>query len=228
VSLLAAGSSPEVRAEVQAARHVAIRKVLGWLEQEAVGVRRGHNGIDRFRGITAAAFDHRTSREGDPQWHTHLLVQNATLGPDGRWSALDSRKLYAHAMTADRLYHAALRAELTRRLDVRWRPVDQRTGAAEIDGLHDRNLLRAFSNAAPKSWPNNSNGAIPGSPPAKAAALATRKPKDHAEPEASFSARVAAGLAEHGIGPTELEQVCQDGRAQARQAFPGGAGPAAG
>jgi hypothetical protein len=32
VSLLAAGSSPEVRAEVQAARHVAIRKVLGWLE----------------------------------------------------------------------------------------------------------------------------------------------------------------------------------------------------
>ena len=147
VSLLAAGSSPEVRAEVQAARHVAIRKVLGWLEQEAVGVRRGHNGIDRFRGsgITAAAFDHRTSREGDPQWHTHLLVQNATLGPDGRWSALDSRKLYAHAMTADRLYHAALRPELTRRLDVRWRPVDQRSGAAEIDGLHDRNLLRAFS-----------------------------------------------------------------------------------
>jgi hypothetical protein len=31
---------------------------------------------------------------------------------------------------------------LTRRLDVRWREVDQRTGAAEIDGLHDRNLLR--------------------------------------------------------------------------------------
>jgi TrwC relaxase len=42
VSLLAAGSSPEVRAEVQAARHTAIRKVLGWLEQEAIGVRRGH------------------------------------------------------------------------------------------------------------------------------------------------------------------------------------------
>jgi hypothetical protein len=88
VSLLAAGSSPEVRAEVQAARHVAIRTVLGWLEQEAIGVRRGHNGIDRFRGsgITAAAFDHRTSREGDPQWHTHVLVQNATVGPDGRWT----------------------------------------------------------------------------------------------------------------------------------------------
>jgi conjugative relaxase-like TrwC/TraI family protein len=147
VSLLAAGSSAEVRAEVQAGRHAAIRLVLGWLEQEAVGVRRGHNGTDRFRGqgVTAAAFDHRTSREGDPQWHTHVLVQNATLGPDGRWSALDSRRLYAHAMTADRLYHAALRAELTRRLDVRWRQVDPRSGAAELDGLHEPTLLRVFS-----------------------------------------------------------------------------------
>jgi hypothetical protein len=69
VSLLAAGSSAEVRAEVQAGRHAAIRQVLAWLEREAVGVRRGHNGVDRHHGegFTAAAFDHRTSREGDPQ-----------------------------------------------------------------------------------------------------------------------------------------------------------------
>jgi TrwC relaxase len=108
----------------------------GWNRRRS-GSARGHNGVDRFRGsgITADAFDHRTSREGDPQWHTHLLVQNATVGPDGRWSALDSRRLYAHATTADRLYHAALGAELTRRLDVRWRPVDRRTGAAEDEFL---------------------------------------------------------------------------------------------
>jgi conjugative relaxase-like TrwC/TraI family protein len=223
VSLLAAGSTPEVRAEVQAARHVAIRKVLSWLEQEAVGVRRGHNGIDRYRGsgITAAAFDHRTSREGDPQWHTHVLVQNATVGPDGRWSALDSRRLYAHAMTADRLYHAALRAELTRRLDVRWRPVDQRTGAAEIDGLHDPNLLRAFSKRRTQVVAQQQEWGHAGIAAGKAAALATRKAKDHSESEASFYERVAAGLAEYGIGPGELEQVCRGGRAQARRLSPG-------
>jgi hypothetical protein len=60
--------------------------------------------------------------------------------PDQRWSALDSRKLYAHAMTADRLYHAALRAELTRRLDVRWRPVDP-TGVFVIDSKRYRGHL---------------------------------------------------------------------------------------
>jgi conjugative relaxase-like TrwC/TraI family protein len=219
VSLLAAGSSAEVRAEVQAARHTAICKVLGWLEQEAVGVRRGHNGVDRFRGsgVTAAAFDHRTSREGDPQWHTHVLVQNATLGPDGRWSALDSRKLYAHAMTADRLYHAALRAELTRRLDVRWREVDHRTGAAEIEGLHDRNLLRAFSKRRAQVLAQQQEWGHAGIAAGKAAALATRKAKDHTEPEASFYERVACGLAEHGVGPDELEEVCRGGRARTRE-----------
>jgi conjugative relaxase-like TrwC/TraI family protein len=222
VSLLAAGSSAEVRAEVQAGRHAAIRQVLGWLEQEAVGVRRGHNGTERFRGqgVTAAAFDHRTSREGDPQWHTHVLVQNATLGPDGRWSALDSKKLYAHAMTADRIYHAALRAELTRRLDVRWRQVDPRSGAAEIDGLHDPELLRAFSKRRAQVLAQQREWGHRGIAAGKAAALATRKPKDHSESEESFYERMARGLAEHGVGPAELEQVCCGGRAQARECSP--------
>jgi conjugative relaxase-like TrwC/TraI family protein len=216
VSLLAAGSTPEVRAEVNRARHVAIRQVLAWLEREAVGVRRGHNGTDRFRGqgVTAATFDHRTSREGDPQWHTHVLVQNATVGPDGRWSALDSKKLYAHAMTADRLYHAALRAELTRRLDVRWRQVDPRTGAAELDGLHDPALLRAFSKRRAQVVAQQREWGHAGIAAGKAAALATRKAKDHTEPEQSFYERVARGLAEHGVGRTELGQVCRGGRAQ--------------
>jgi conjugative relaxase-like TrwC/TraI family protein len=216
VSLLAAGSTAEVRAEVNRARHAAIRQVLAWLEQEAVGVRRGHNGTDRFRGqgVTAAAFDHRTSREGDPQWHTHVLVQNATLGPDGRWSALDSKRLYAHAMTADRIYHAALRAELTRRLDVRWRQVDPRTGAAEIDGLHDPALLRAFSKRRAQVVAQQRQWGHRGIAAGKAAALATRKAKDHTESEESFYQRAARGLAEHGVGRTELRQVCHGGRAQ--------------
>jgi conjugative relaxase-like TrwC/TraI family protein len=222
VSLLAAGSSAEVRAEVQAGRHAAIRLVLAWLEQEAVGVRRGHNGTDRFRGqgVTAAAFDHRTSREGDPRWHTHVLVQNATLGPDGRWSALDSRRLYAHAMTADRIYHAALRAELTRRLDVRWRQVDPRSGAAELDGLHDPELLRAFSKrraqvlAQQKEWGHSGIAA------GKAAALATRRAKDHTESEASFYERVARGLAKHWGGPGGARAGLPGGRVQARELSP--------
>jgi conjugative relaxase-like TrwC/TraI family protein len=226
VSLLAAGSSAEVRAEVQAGRHAAIRQVLAWLEREAVGVRRGHNGVDRHHGegFTAAAFDHRTSREGDPQWHTHVLVQNATLGPDGRWSALDSKRLFAHAMTADRLYHAALRAELTRRLDVRWRQVDPRSGAAEIDGLHDPGLLRAFSKRRAQVLAQQREWGHQGIAAGKVAALATRKAKDHTESEESFYQRVARGLAGHGVGRVQLEQVRRGGRTRARELSPAARG----
>jgi conjugative relaxase-like TrwC/TraI family protein len=219
VSLLAAGGSPEVRRQIQAARHAAIREVLAYLEREAVGVRRGHNGTQyhRGQGLVGAAFDHRTSREGDPQWHTHVLVQNATLGPDGRWTALDSKLLHAHAMTADRLYHAALRAELTERLDVRWRDVNPRTGAAEIDGLHDPALLRAFSKRRAQVIAQQAEWGHHGIRAAKAAALATRKPKPDPEPEETFYQQVARRLAGHGIGPTEFAAVQRGGRAQAAE-----------
>ena len=41
-------------------------------------------------GLIGAAFRHRTSRAGDPQLHTHVVVTNATLAADGggrRWTA---------------------------------------------------------------------------------------------------------------------------------------------
>ena len=62
------------------------------------------------RGLVAVAFEHRMSRSGDPNLHTHVLVQNAAQGPDGRWTALDSDRLYAQLMAADHLYLAAERA----------------------------------------------------------------------------------------------------------------------
>jgi conjugative relaxase-like TrwC/TraI family protein len=218
VSLLAAGSSAHVRRQVQAARHAAIRVVLAYLEREAVGVRRGHNGTEYHHGLglVGAAFDHRTSREGDPQWHTHVLVQNATRGPDGRWTALDSKRLYAHAMTADRLYHATLRAELTQRLDIRWRDVNPRTGAAEIDGLHDPALLRTFSKRRAQVVAQQAEWGHHGIHAGKAAALATRKPKPEPEPQETFYQRIARSLADYGIGPPELAAILRGGRAQAR------------
>ena len=55
----------------------------------------------RRRPFDAVGFDHRTSREGDPLLHTHLVVANRVQGPDGRWTALDGRDLYRHRLAAD-------------------------------------------------------------------------------------------------------------------------------
>src|SRR6266516_200304 len=124
-----------VRRQVTEARAEALQVAIHYLEQHGVGVRRDHNGTDRYLaqgGLLGIAFEHRVSRAGDPQYHTHVLVQNAAKGPDGRWTALDSDRLYAHLMAADHLYLAAERAALTERLGIRWTAVDERSGAAEI------------------------------------------------------------------------------------------------
>jgi TrwC relaxase len=160
VSLLAAGGSDHIRRQVAEARAEALEVGIGYLEAHGIGVRRDHNGSDRHQargGLLAVAFEHRQSRAGDPQFHTHVLVQNAAQGPDGRWTALDSDRLYAHLMAADHLYLAAERAALTERLGVRWGPVDARSGAAEIIGLGDRRLIERSASARSSStsgWPS--------------------------------------------------------------------------
>jgi hypothetical protein len=146
VSLLAAGSGPKVRRLLAEGRAEALTVSIQYLERHGLGVRRDHNGTDRYQAAgglvaVAVAFEHRMSRSGDPNSHTHMLVQNAAQGPDGRWTALDSDRLYAQLMAADHLYLAAERAALTQRLGVRWGPVDERSGAAEIIGLNDRTLI---------------------------------------------------------------------------------------
>ena len=65
--------------------------------------------------MAAAVFDHRNSRAGDPQLHTHALVLNKVKCSDGRWRTLDATELFHHKKSAGMVYQAALRNELHRR-----------------------------------------------------------------------------------------------------------------
>ena len=53
---------------------------------------------ERVAGLAVATFEHATSREQDPQLHTHCLVANVALRQDGTASALDGRHLYRWKM----------------------------------------------------------------------------------------------------------------------------------
>ena len=61
-------------------------------------------------------FDHRTSRAGDPQPHTHALVLNKVRCPDRRWRTLHATELFHHKNSAGMIYQPALRHELSQRL----------------------------------------------------------------------------------------------------------------
>jgi conjugative relaxase-like TrwC/TraI family protein len=215
VSLLAAGGGERIRRQVAEARAEALDVGIGYLERQGIGVRRDHNGTERHHvrpGVLAVAFEHRLSRSGDPQFHTHVLVQNGAQGPDRRWTALDSDRLYAHLMAADHLYLAAERAALTERLGVGWGPVDERSGAAEIVGLDDRRLIERFSKRSEQLHEWLAKQGLSGIKASSAAAVATRAPKDHSESEESVYARWARELAEQGVGERRLAEVCRGER----------------
>jgi conjugative relaxase-like TrwC/TraI family protein len=183
VSLLWALGSPTDAAAVEAAMHEAHGQVERYLESVACRVRRGHAGatVDPGRGFVGAVFRHRTSRLGDPGIHLHWVVFNVTEGPDGRRTALDARAVYAHRYTAEAIFQAALRRELTVRLGVVFDQVD-RHGVAEITGISPA-MRRAFSRRRVEIVDEmQARGGHTGKA-ARVATLVTRKPKPKAVSE---------------------------------------------
>jgi conjugative relaxase-like TrwC/TraI family protein len=177
VSLLYGLSDPATSEVVRRAHADAVADALGYLERRGLRLRRGAGGERRIAasGFIAAAFQHQTSRSGDPQLHTHVLVANAAVGVDGTWSAPDARLLYFHARTAGFLYQAALRAGLAEALGVRFGPIVN--GTAELAGVSPV-LLRAFSTRRAEIERHMEAAGTTSARAAEVAALITRAPKD--------------------------------------------------
>ncbi len=178
VSVFFGVGDDKLRAVIRAAHDRAVLDALGYMEREAAVTRRGPGGVRPIagNGLVAAAFRHRTSRAGDPQLHTHVLVANLTLGADGRWSTLDGRRIYAHAKTAGYLYEARLRSLLSRELGVEWTPV--RNGIADIVGVPPT-VLRAFSRRRADIKAELERRGTTSAAAAQVAALQTRRGKDY-------------------------------------------------
>ena len=202
VSLLFGLSDPAVSAVVRGVHEDAVEQALGYLQRHALRVRRGTGGENSVgaEGLVAAAFTHRTSRAGDPQLHTHVLVANVAKGVDGIWSAPSSRLLYNHSRTAGFLYQSAVRAGLTTALGVRFGEVSR--GMAELDGV-PKALLRAFSTRRREIEHQMAATGATSARSAEVAALATRSAKDAADASATTMGLRQRWLAQvDGLGLT--------------------------
>jgi conjugative relaxase-like TrwC/TraI family protein len=196
------GDAATARAALTA-QHAGVAEATAYLD-EHVGARRGHGGHQHVdgRGLLAVGFDHRTSREGDPLLHTHLVVANRVQGPDGRWTALDGRDLYRHRLAADAIYRAAYQRELSRSLGVEWTPAD-RHGNRELQGMPEE-LVRLFSKRTDQidleveRLEASGRGRTPRL--VKWAVHATRKPKQHEAADTLYG-RWRAEAAERGHDP---------------------------
>jgi conjugative relaxase-like TrwC/TraI family protein len=182
VSVLYGLGDERVVAEVRAAHQAAVTQTIAYLEGLCARAARGHHTPGQpyqriaTSGWAAVAFEHRASRCGDPQLHTHVVIPNLVQGVDGRWSAWDTSEAYRQASTGGYLYQAVLRGELTRRLGVTWKSV--RRGVAEIDGV-PAGLRRMFSTRRQEIEEHLTLHGQAGPRAAQIAALATRPSKTH-------------------------------------------------
>ena len=145
VSLLWAFGPPEAAAAVSIAHVEAVQAALGFVEGRAAVTRRQVGGVRQRAGTSgwaAATFVHRSSREGDPQLHTHAVIPNLVCRDDGVWVAIDATALYRWAKAAGSVYQEDLRRRLSARLGVGWGP--DRNGCREMTGLSEAQL-RVFS-----------------------------------------------------------------------------------
>ncbi len=164
---------------MQAAHDEAVRAAFGVLEDLTCRVRRGHGGavVVGADGFVGAAFQHRSSRAGDPHLHTHVLIAHpAYTASDDRWTSLDGRQLFPWSKPVGHLYEATLRAELARRLGVEWGPV--RNGIADIAAV-PRHVIRCFSQRRAEIESQLADRGQTSARAAQVAAYSTRRPKDH-------------------------------------------------
>ena len=169
---------------------------------EHLGARRGHGGVQHVsgQGVLAVGFDHRTSREGDPLLHTHLVIANRVQGPDGRWTALDGRDLYRHRLAADAIYRATYQRELSRTLGVEWTAADSH-GNRELQGMPNE-LIQGFSKRTGQIDAELDRLVADGRERTprlvKWTVHSTRKPKQHEAPDTLYD-RWRAEAAERGV-----------------------------
>ncbi len=205
VSLLHALGDPGTASVVGIAHVEAVAAALGFLEARAAVTRRQVDGVRRRVGTSgwaAATFVHRTSREGDPQLHTHTVIPNLVHRTDGRWVSIDAAELYRWGKAAGSVYQEQLRRLLADRLGVAWGA--DRNGCRELAGV-DEGVLRVFSKRTAQI---EEHLAATGTTPSTArermeaderASLATRRHKNPVWTHAVLSARWQAEAADVGL-----------------------------
>jgi conjugative relaxase-like TrwC/TraI family protein len=100
--------------ELEQAHRNAVERTLKVVEQQHAQAR-VWDGKERQKintgNLIVAQFHHTTSREKDPQLHTHCVVLNCTQLEDGKWRALTNEELYNNEMLLGAIYRNELASE---------------------------------------------------------------------------------------------------------------------
>ena len=125
----------------------AVAQALAWVEGHAVETRlRDQVSAKMVRTgnqkMVAATFRHDTSRNLDPQLHTHAVLANMVQGQDGKWRTMANETLYRKQKLIGMVYRSELARSLARiGYGIEKSHAD---GRFEIAGV-SRSVVEAFS-----------------------------------------------------------------------------------
>ena len=206
-------------ANVVTAHDAAVKRTLAWLEATTIQTRMKDPETGRLahmggQKMVAATFRHDTSRNLDPQLHTHAVVANMVQGGDGKWRTMSNELLYRRKMLTGMVY----RSELARGLEELGYRVEKThaDGRFEIAGV-SRAVIEAFSSrrAEIEAAMHERGLGDPGSNPhlAARAALMTRAQKRDVDKEVlRESWREQAGVL--GFAADKLSEMARERRAK--------------
>lgn len=175
VSIVWGLAEHEQREAIERAHGQAVERTLMLAEREGLFVtRRGQDGIARETAKPIiATYVHGTSREADPQLHTHAFVMNVAARHDGSYGTLETKPLYAWKMALG----AAYRAELAHELRGLGYAVEADSKNAFRLTDMSREAERHFSKRRVQIETEMAERGTRGARAAEVAALDTRKPK---------------------------------------------------
>lgn len=169
VSVLWAVADVEERQLFTVAHDEAVRAAMVYLQSRAFSSR-DRMGASRVDEVLAAVFQHGSSRELDPQLHSHVLVANLAARGDGSFSAIDFDSRYK--MAAGAIY----RAEFASRLREAGYQIERDQKSFRIVGV-DKWVCDHFSKRRNQILQNMQESGYIGPKAAGIAALATREAK---------------------------------------------------
>lgn len=138
-------------ARLTTAHDEAVRAALDHLERHAVITRQrvgeGEYAYRNTGSLVAAVVRHSTSRDMDPQLHSHAVVANRTRdAATGKWVSIDSRQgLYSAQLEAGNVYMNALANGVRRAgYDIEWSVNDRGAASFDIQSI-SRETIEDFS-----------------------------------------------------------------------------------
>lgn len=131
---------------IRGKHNLAVSKTLDYIEKYYAQARITQNGETRpveTENLVIAKFPHFTSRNLDPQLHTHSFVANMTKRQDGKWAAVHNDNFYLNQKLFGQYYRSVLSFEINQ-LGYQTEISDPREGFFEIKGVSEK-LIDEFS-----------------------------------------------------------------------------------